>query len=119
MQKTIPEGNLFNGGNSFADLLGSDAEVAAFFRTSKGYRYALMDTMSDLVECFGGSLALSRFCVIPLRKRRAISERISSRFLPEKNSRKKPPRPSKPTRDFFLGNERRWHIGKDFEDIGN
>jgi hypothetical protein len=35
MQKTIPEGSLFNGGNSFADLSGSESDIASFFRSSK------------------------------------------------------------------------------------
>lgn len=55
MQKTIPEAAaLWNGGNSFAEINGTDAEIAAFFRTN--YRYAIMDTMSDLLEGTGGAL---------------------------------------------------------------
>jgi len=69
MQKSIPEGSLFNGGNSFADLLGSDEEIAAFFRSSKGYRYALMDTMSDILECLGGSLVF-QIALFPLHKKK-------------------------------------------------
>jgi hypothetical protein len=69
MQKSIPEGLLFNGGNSFADLVGTDSEIAAFFRSPEGYRYALMDTMSDLLECLGGSL-LFQIILFPLTKKK-------------------------------------------------
>jgi hypothetical protein len=69
MQKTIPEGALFNGGNSFADLVGTDEEIASFFRSSKGYRYAIADTMSDLLECFGGSLLFQVILGFVIRKK--------------------------------------------------
>lgn len=56
MQKSIPEiGYLFNGGAASQPLSGTDEEIAAFFRTPEGYRYALHDTMSDLVDCFLGT----------------------------------------------------------------
>jgi len=58
MQKCMPElTDLFNGGNTGADLNGTDAEIVAFFRTPEGYRYALADTMTDLTDCFIGSMA--------------------------------------------------------------
>lgn len=57
MQKCMPEiADLFNGGNTGANLNGTDEEIAAFFRTPEGYRYALTDTMSDLIDCFSGSM---------------------------------------------------------------
>lgn len=57
MQKSIPELDyLFNGGNSSANLLGSDEAIANFFRKPEGYRYALMDTMGDFVCCFIGNV---------------------------------------------------------------
>ena len=38
-QKFIPETTaLFNGGNSFAPLAGTDGEIAAFFRQPSGYK---------------------------------------------------------------------------------
>jgi hypothetical protein len=83
MQKTIPEGVFFNGGNSFADLHGTDSELAAFFRSSAGYRYAIADTMSDLVECFLGSL-LFQLVLIPIRKKKSDFGANLIRFLPRK-----------------------------------
>ncbi len=58
-QKFIPETTaLFNGGNSFAPLAGTDGEIAAFFRQPSGYKYALEDTMGDLiVDCLGALVA--------------------------------------------------------------
>lgn len=87
MQKTIPEGVFFNGGNSFADLNGSDAELAAFFRSSEGYRYAITDTMGDLVDCFLGSL-LFQIVGIPLRKKKSDFGANLIAFLPRDNSGK-------------------------------
>jgi hypothetical protein len=89
MQKTIPEGVFFNGGNSFADLLGSDAEIASFFRSAKGYRYAIVDTMGDLVDCFLGSL-LFQILVIPLRRKKSDFGANLIRFSPKKVPEKSP-----------------------------
>lgn len=89
MQKTIPEGDLFNGGNTFAVLAGDDATIAAFFRSPKGYRYALQDTMSDLVECFFGSTLFEILCW-PLEKRHPNFEKgqivFSSKGLQSQNA---------------------------------
>lgn len=82
MQKTIPEGVFFNGGNNFANLNGSDEELASFFRSAKGYRYAIADTMGDLVDCFLGSL-LFQIIVIPLRKKKGDFGANLIRFLPK------------------------------------
>ena len=89
MQKTIPEGVFFNGGNSFADLQGSDAELASFFRSAKGYRYAIFDTMGDLVDCFLGSL-LFQILVIPLRRKKNDFGADLIRFIPKKDLGKSP-----------------------------
>jgi hypothetical protein len=56
MQKAIPENALFNGGSIWDALKGSDEEIAAFFRFPSGYLYALTDTMSDMLDCFAGTL---------------------------------------------------------------
>ena len=57
MQKVIPEvDGLFNGGDSSLILNGSNDLIADFFKTPAGYRYALMDTMEDIVCCFTGGL---------------------------------------------------------------
>lgn len=49
-QKFIPlDEKFFNGGYSFEDLKGSPEDIAAFYKTPQGYKYALMDTMLDLV----------------------------------------------------------------------
>lgn len=55
MQKFVPQiPSLFNGGSSFEPLNGSEAEIAEFFKNASGYRYALLDTMYDLIDCFVG-----------------------------------------------------------------
>lgn len=57
MQKIIPEvDGLFNGGDSTSILNGSNDLIADFFKTPEGYKYALMDTMEDIVCCFTGGL---------------------------------------------------------------
>ncbi len=56
MQKIIPENILFNGGDTTANLMGTDAQIAAFYRTPAGYGYALMDTMSDMIQCLFGAV---------------------------------------------------------------
>lgn len=56
MQKFIPELFLNGGGNSFIPLEGTQEEIANFFQSPAGYRYALMDTMLDLVTGLIGSI---------------------------------------------------------------
>lgn len=57
MQKAIPEiEGIFNGGNTFEELMGSSELIADFYKSPEGYRYALMDTMQDLTVCFLGVL---------------------------------------------------------------
>lgn len=57
MQKAIPEiEGIFNGGNTFEELIGSSELIADFYKSPEGYRYALMDTMQDLTVCFLGVL---------------------------------------------------------------
>lgn len=55
MQKTVPA-PLFNGGDTWAQLNGTDEEIAQFFRNPSGYRYGIMDSMLDMVYCLGGSI---------------------------------------------------------------
>ena len=65
MQKSIPEATaLWNGGASNLPLNGTDEEIAAFFRSPEGYRYALMDTMGDVVEDVVGNLVFAAFSAI-------------------------------------------------------
>lgn len=57
MQKFMPEMSpIFNGGNTKLPLDGTAEEIAAFFRTPEGYRYALLDTMEDMICCFCGTV---------------------------------------------------------------
>lgn len=57
MQKSIPEiEGIFNGGSTALPLEGSDEVIAEFFRSLEGYRYALMDTMGDILCYFFGNL---------------------------------------------------------------
>lgn len=56
-QKFIPTVNgIYNGGNSNLPLLGDNKTIAEFFRRPEGYRYALFDTMYDMVVCFVGTM---------------------------------------------------------------
>ena len=55
MQKFMPETEpFFNGGNARETLEGNPGEFEEFFSKPEGYRYALMDTMTDLVYCLAG-----------------------------------------------------------------
>lgn len=57
MQKSIPEiDGIFNGGDTTLPLIGSNDIIAEFFKSPEGYRYALMDTMEDIICCFTGTL---------------------------------------------------------------
>ncbi len=65
MQKFIPEvDSIFNGGNSFIPLNGTNEEIATFFRQPSGYRYALKDTMSDIIDCIIGTTLFSIIAII-------------------------------------------------------
>ena len=58
MQHFMPENSdIFNGGNSYEDLLGSDKEIAKYYRSPKGYRFGIMDTMQDILCNLTGALA--------------------------------------------------------------
>lgn len=64
MQKIIPENELFNGGDSFAQLNGTDAQIAEFFREPSGYKYALLDSMWDMVVAFVTSAAFAVVMIV-------------------------------------------------------
>lgn len=71
MQKLMVESsNIFNGGNTFENINGTDAEIATLFRTPKGYRYALLDTMEDIVVDTLGAILVSIFYFIMFMKKR-------------------------------------------------
>lgn len=58
MQHYMPENSdIFNGGNSRKDLLGTDKEIADYYRSPKGYRFGIMDTMEDILCNLAGGLA--------------------------------------------------------------
>lgn len=63
MQKIIPP-ELFNGGDSFADLNGTDQQIADFFRKPEGYKYALMDSMWDMLVAFITSVVFAVVMII-------------------------------------------------------
>lgn len=65
MQCFIPENDLWNGGSSFDNLNGTLEEIGSFFLTPEGYRYALMDTMFDVVAdtCGAGAGAAVLACL--------------------------------------------------------
>ena len=69
MQKFIPEnGELWNGGNSFADLNGTDEEIADFFRSPEGYKFALKDTMTDLMCDLVGGILVCAYCIFMYKR---------------------------------------------------
>lgn len=69
-QKFIPmDERFYNGGNSFAPLFGEDRMIADFFRSPAGYRYALMDTMEDMLCCLFGTMAFVAFAAIASAKK--------------------------------------------------
>lgn len=71
MQKFMPElSTLFNGGNTFAPLNGTDLDIAEFFRNPEGYRYGLKDTMHDMIDCFFGTITCAFMCLF-LQRRKA------------------------------------------------
>lgn len=77
MQKFIPEdSSIFNGGSSFDSLFGTNEEIAEFFRSPEGYKYALMDTMTDLIDCFLGSIIFVLSFLIYERKNDNALENI-------------------------------------------
>lgn len=70
MQKILPEDAAwFNGGDTQAilDIETYGEEILAFYSTPEGYKYALMDTMEDLVGCFLGTIATGIFIAIVVR----------------------------------------------------
>ncbi len=60
MQKFIPQVDaLWNGGRSDLPLAGTAEQIAEFFRSPAGYKYALMDTMEDILVDALGALIVS------------------------------------------------------------
>jgi hypothetical protein len=64
MQKFIPDmPPFFNGGSSDKVLGGTDREIADFFRNPEGYKYALIDTMEDLILNLIGTFTFGVICI--------------------------------------------------------
>lgn len=77
MQKFIPEfPPFFNGGNSNLPLNGTDEEIAAFFRTPEGYKFALLDTMEDLIVDAIGALIVSIVGYVLLKRKSSRFEKL-------------------------------------------
>ena len=71
MQKFIPMvDGLFNGGAGREPLLGTDEQIAAFFRRPEGYKYALMDTMYDLVVDLVGAAIMTMICYMCMKSKK-------------------------------------------------
>ncbi len=66
-QRYIPENELYNGGDGSKPLNGTPEEIAEFYSRPEGYRYALMDTMTDVI-CGCAGCAVGLVIVISLRK---------------------------------------------------
>jgi hypothetical protein len=90
MQKFIPQDSaLFNGGAGNAPLNGTDAEIAAFFRSPEGYKYALRDTMSDIAVCFAGTALFTAAAAVKNRADRKAFTR--SVVFPYRGAPENPP----------------------------
>jgi hypothetical protein len=87
MLKTIPENELFNGGSTRETLVGTDGQIADFYRHPAGYMYAVKDTMEDLICGFIGALVLcAEYLIIGRRhsahyKRTFVKIRSADRLL--------------------------------------
>lgn len=66
-QKTLPPFEpLYNGGSTSLPLFGSIEEIGVFYKNPSGYRYAIMDTMTDMLEALCSALigcVLYYFCL--------------------------------------------------------
>lgn len=100
MQKIIPtHGEMFNGGSTFADLNGTVEEIGEFYRSPSGYRFALVDTVTDCIVLLVGTVAgvlvsiplyrkrphflQNAFHVAPKEKRRTASDRAGEQVEEE------------------------------------
>ncbi len=62
-QRVIPE--MFNNGNNTKlPLEGNMEEIYNFYLQPEGYRYALEDTMTDIIVCLGGTVLSSAMVLI-------------------------------------------------------
>ncbi len=66
-QRFIPEiEGIYNGGDSSLNLEGSMEDIYNFYVKPEGYRYALLDTMKDMILCLVStiltSMALGIYC---------------------------------------------------------
>ena len=68
MQKCIPDA-FRNGGDIFKDLNGTVEEIGQFYQKPSGYRYALMDTMFDIIADTAGAV-LSAVALIFVKRER-------------------------------------------------
>lgn len=92
MQKSIPEASaLWNGGAANLPLNGTDEEIAAFFRSPEGYRYALLDTMGDIVEDVTGNaiFAVCASLVFGVFHRQPSVMVVKAQFKEEKKTQEK------------------------------
>lgn len=74
MQKFVPD-KFFNGGDTFSELNGSIEDIATFYKSPEGYRYALMDSMLDCVNCLAGTVIGIIVLLITVRKKPDFLER--------------------------------------------
>lgn len=83
MQKFIPQ-NGIGGTDSFQDLIGTNEEIAEFFRHPEGYHFALMDTMMDMIYCLGGT---TLFMIVMLVVKRLKNNAFENSVIYNKNFR--------------------------------
>ena len=71
-QRVIPE--IFNNGNNTKlPLEGNMEDIYNFYLQPQGYRYALEDTMTDIIVCLGGTV-LSSAMVLIIAKTASVNE---------------------------------------------
>ncbi|MGN1227939.1 MAG: hypothetical protein ACI4TX_04775 [Christensenellales bacterium] len=80
MQKFIPEiESLYNGGNSHAQLNGTNEQIAEFFRQPNGYKWALQDTMQDFIwDTLGALFGLMLFSLLSKNYKSKFCNSITS-----------------------------------------
>jgi len=68
MQKFIPMvDGIWNGGAGKEPLIGTNEQIAEFFRSPAGYKYALMDTMYDIIVDLFGALFMTMVCYVIMK----------------------------------------------------
>ena len=84
MQKVIPD-QFFNGGSTSDNLSGLAGDIAEFYKTPEGYRYAVVDSMYDCLNCLAGTVLASIGMVVLTKFKPHAFERAFS-VIPRKEN---------------------------------